>query len=62
MFTTATFGGYILHGPSGAVAATVGILLPAFLFVAISAPLMPRLRASRTAGAVLDGINVASQL
>jgi len=60
VFTTATFVGYILHGPSGAVAATVGIFLPAFLFVAISAPLMPRLRASRTAGAVLDGINVAS--
>ena len=60
VFTTATFVGYILHGPSGAVAATVGIFLPAFLFVAVSAPLLPRLRASRTAGAVLDGINVAS--
>src|SRR5208337_373944 len=60
VFTTATFVGYILHGPSGAVAATVGIFLPAFLFVAISAPLMPRLRASRMAGAILDGINVAS--
>jgi chromate transporter len=60
VFTTATFVGYILHGPSGAVAATVGIFLPAFLFVAVSAPLLPRLRASRSAGAVLDGINVAS--
>ena len=60
VFTTATFVGYILHGPSGAVAATVGIFLPAFLFVAVSAPLMPRLRSSRTAGAILDGINVAS--
>jgi len=60
VFTTATFVGYVLHGPSGAVAATLGIFLPAFVFVAISAPLMPRLRASRVAGAVLDGINVAS--
>jgi chromate transporter len=60
VFTTATFVGYILHGPSGALVATVGIFLPAFLFVAVSAPLMPRLRASRTAGAILDGINVAS--
>ncbi len=60
VFTTATFVGYILRGPAGAVAATVGIFLPAFLFVAISAPLMPKLRASRTAGAILDGINVAS--
>src|SRR5271165_2002929 len=60
VFTTATFVGYILHGPSGAVAATLGIFLPAFLFVAVSAPLLPRLRASHTAGAILDGINVAS--
>jgi chromate transporter len=60
VFTTATFIGYILHGPSGAVAATLGIFLPAFVFVAISAPLLPKLRASRTAGAILDGINVAS--
>ncbi len=60
VFTTATFVGYLLHGPSGAIAATVGIFAPAFLFVAVSAPLLPRLRASRTAGAILDGINVAS--
>lgn len=60
VFTTATFVGYLLHGPSGAVAATVGIFAPAFLFVAVSAPLLPRLRASRAAGVILDGINVAS--
>jgi chromate transporter len=60
VFTTATFVGYILHGLSGAIVATFGIFLPAFVFVAISAPLLPKLRASRTAGAILDGINVAS--
>jgi chromate transporter len=60
VFTTATFLGYLLHGSSGAIAATAGIFLPAFFFVAVSAPLIPKLRASRTAGAVLDGINVAS--
>jgi chromate transporter len=60
VFTTATFIGYILHGASGAVAATLGIFLPAFFFVAISAPLLPRLRKSPVAGAVLDGVNVAS--
>ena len=40
--------------------ATVGIFLPAFVFVALSGPLVPRLRRSRVAGAVLDGVNVAS--
>jgi chromate transporter len=40
--------------------ATVGIFLPAFVFVALSAPLVPRLRRSARAGAFLDGVNVAS--
>jgi chromate transporter len=60
VFTTATFIGYILAGPAGAMVATAGIFLPAFVFVALSGPLVPRLRASRTAGAFLDGVNVAS--
>jgi chromate transporter len=60
VFTTATFIGYLLAGPAGAVVATVGIFAPAFVFVAISGPLVPRLRRSRTAGAFLDGVNVAS--
>ena len=60
VFTTATFLGYLLRGPAGAAAATVGIFLPAFVLVAISAPLIPKIRASRIASAALDGINVAS--
>jgi chromate transporter len=60
VFTTATFIGYLLAGPSGALVATAGIFLPAFVFVAVSGPLLPRLRASPTAGAFLDGVNVAS--
>ena len=60
VFSTATFVGWILAGPGGAAAATAGIFLPAFLFVALSAPFVPRLRASRTAAALLDGVNVAS--
>jgi chromate transporter len=42
------------------VVATVGIFLPAFAFVALSSPFVPKLRESKTAGAFLDGINVAS--
>ena len=60
VFTTATFIGYLLAGPLGAFLATVGIFLPAFIFVALSGPMIPRLRRSATAGAVLDGVNAAS--
>lgn len=60
VFTTATFIGYLLQGPSGAAVATAGIFLPAFVFVALSGPLVPRLRRSRWAGAFLDGVNLAS--
>lgn len=60
VFTTATFIGYVLGGPAGSVVATIGIFLPAFFFVAISAPLIPRIRRSATAGAFLDGVNAGS--
>ena len=60
VFTTATFIGYLLGGTRGALVATLGIFLPAFVFVAATAPLVPRLRRSPTAGALLDGVNVAS--
>ncbi len=60
LFTTATFIGYLLAGVPGALVATAGIFLPAFCFVAISGPLVPRLRHWPAAGAFLDGVIVAS--
>ncbi len=60
VFTTATFIGYLLLGWSGALLATLGIFLPAFVFVALSNPFIPRIRASAWAGPLLDGVNVAS--
>jgi len=60
VFTTATFIGYVLSGPAGAGVATCGIFLPAFVFVAASGPLVPKLRRSPVAAAFLDGVNVAS--
>ena len=60
VFTTATFIGYLLAGWVGAALATVGIFAPGFIFVAITQPLIPHLRSSRVAGALLDGVIVAS--
>jgi chromate transporter len=60
LFTTATFIGYVLGGAPGALVATLGIFLPAFAFVALSGPLIPRMRRSAPVGGFLDGVNVAS--
>lgn len=60
VFTTATFIGYVLGGMKGATLATVGIFLPAFVFVALSGPLVPRIRKSEWASAILDGVNAAA--
>jgi chromate transporter len=58
--TAATFIGYLLGGLPGAAVATIAMFLPAFFFVAVSGPLIPRLRRSPFAGATLDGVNVAA--
>jgi chromate transporter len=59
-FTVATFIGYLLGGWKGAGLATVGMFLPAFVFVAATATYLPRLRKSTYAGAFLDGVNAAA--
>ena len=58
--TAATFIGYLLAGPWGALLATIGIFLPGFVIVGASGRLIPRLRQSRLAGAFLDGVNVGA--
>jgi chromate transporter len=60
LFTTATFIGYTLGGVPAALLATLGIFLPAFVFVAISNPFIPRMRRSPWLGALLDGVNAAA--
>src|SRR5262245_6017417 len=60
VFTAATFIGYLHGGATGAVLATIGIFLPAFVFTALSARLLSRLRGSAAARAFLDGASSAA--
>lgn len=60
VFTTATFVGYVVGGFTGAVVATLGIFLPAFIFVAVAHSLMNRLMALPWVRSLLDGVNVAA--
>ncbi|MBE9045054.1 chromate efflux transporter [Pleurocapsales cyanobacterium LEGE 10410] len=60
VFTTATFIGYLLAGNLGAIAATVGIFLPAFILVGLINPWVDKLRQSVWLSGFLDGVNAAS--
>ncbi|CAA0187697.1 chromate efflux transporter [Tenacibaculum maritimum] len=60
VLSTATFIGYQLNGISGAIAATIGIFLPSFIFVLILNPLVDKMRASKILSYFLDSVNVAA--
>jgi chromate transporter len=60
VFTTATFIGYLLAGHGGAIAGTIGIFLPAFIFVALTQLGIEQLRSSQRFRTFLDGVNVAA--
>ena len=60
LFTTATFIGYEVGGLSGAVVATIGIFLPAFVFVAVAAPILPRIARQPEALDLLYGVSSAA--
>lgn len=59
VLTTSTVVGYLAGDVPGAIAATVGIFLPSFILVLITAPYIPRMRQSRFLSAFLDGANAA---
>lgn len=60
VLSTATFIGWQLGGFWGAIAATLGIFLPSFIFVAILNPLIPKMRKSKIIAAFLDAVNIAA--
>lgn len=60
VLSTATFIGYILGGVPGAAVATVAIFLPSFVYVALLAPVLFRLRQSAWIAAFLDSVNVCA--
>ncbi len=60
VLSTATFIGYLIAGPAGAIVATVGIFLPSFVFVAAVNPVIAKLRSSRLMAAFLDAVNVSA--
>jgi chromate transporter len=60
VFSSATFIGWQLGGAAGAIAATIGIFLPSFLFVALLNPLIPKLRKSKVMSVFLDTVNIVS--
>ncbi|MGA7159620.1 MAG: chromate efflux transporter [Bacteroidota bacterium] len=60
VLSTATFIGYLILGFPGALASTVGIFLPSFIFVLIINPYVSKLRKSALTAGFLDGVNAAS--
>jgi chromate transporter len=60
LFATATFLGYLVHGCSGALAATVAIFMPSFFMAALVAAMAGRLRQSPVLAGFLDGVNAAA--
>ncbi len=59
-FTVATFIGFLLAGWKGAALATLGMFLPAFVYVGATSGFLPKLRQSPLASAFLDGVNAAA--
>jgi chromate transporter len=60
VFSSVTFVGYQINGWTGAIVSTVGIFLPAFLFVALLNPLVKKMRTSTLFASFLDAVNIAS--
>jgi chromate transporter len=57
---TVAFIGYLIAGPLGAVAASIGVFLPCYLFVIIPAPYFRRFANNLRVKAFVDGVTAAA--
>ncbi|MBL4703732.1 MAG: chromate efflux transporter [Flavobacteriales bacterium] len=60
VLSTATYVGYQLDGYWGAGLATLGIFLPSFIIIMIISPFIPKLRNSKVARTLINGVNVGA--
>jgi Chromate transporter len=60
VMTAATFAGYLVAGPWGAVICTIAIYLPSFLLVQLAAPPLMRHRASPLVEGFVKGVYAAA--
>ncbi len=59
VLSSSTFVGFLSGGFWGGVAATVGVFLPSFIIVAITAPLVKKMRENAITSSFLKGVNAA---
>ncbi len=57
---TVAFIGYLVAGPLGGMAASIGVFLPCYLFVVIPAPYFRRFAGNRRVKAFVDGVTAAA--
>ena len=60
VMTAATFAGYVVVGPVGAVVCTIAIYLPSFLLVLLAAPTLMRHRATLIVHGFVKGVYAAA--
>lgn len=60
VFSSVTFIGYQVNGLSGAIAATAGVFLPSFIFVALLNVILHKVNSNKLFTSFLNAVNVAS--
>lgn len=59
ILSSSSFIGFLVDGWGGAALATLGVFLPGFILVAVTAPILMKLRESKIAQSFLKGVNAS---